>query len=391
MSDLSRQVTRRLRLGVSGMSRLPVERLVADTIRAEADGATCVLWPDHLMAWHSQVLWSERLTPLARRQSSPHEYLNVVACAAVAGHCSTRVRVGSGVTDVQRTHPAVLAQQYLTIHHLSSGRCILGLGAGEGENTAPYGIRSPRPITMLEEGIEIIRLLWESEDPVDFAGTCWPLRGAVLGLGPVTGAGYPAIWVAGSGPRTLDLVGRLADGWIPMLMAPSEYKAKLTEIARIRERVGRAEPFEPALYTYVCYGKSKDDCLQLFDSPMYKSLALLLPAREFESMGVQHPLGERGGLHGFVPTWFEEDELLGILDRVPQELVARIILHGSPDDILQELETLSGIGVQTVILANVSFLTDAGRVRPSFEAQRDLLRRFSVTVAEDSQSAEEST
>jgi phthiodiolone/phenolphthiodiolone dimycocerosates ketoreductase len=374
MSEL--RGTAPLRIGLSGMSRLPASRVTEETRRAESDGATCVLWPDHLMAWHAQTLWSERYTPLARRQKSPHEYLNVVACIAAAGSATSTVRVGAGVTDVQRTHPAVLAQQYLTVHHLSSGRCILGLGAGEGENLAPYGIHPTKPIGMLEDALEIIRLLWESEGPVDFDSSFWPLRGAVLGLGPVAEAGFPAIWLAGNGPRMLDIVGRLADGWIPMLMKPGDYAQRLAVIDKARERVGRTGNFEAALYSYVCYGKSKDDCLELFESPMYKSLALLLPAQEFEALGVPHPLGESGGLQGFVPTWFSDEELLETVGKVPAELVAKIILHGSVDEVMDELQALSEAGVQTAVLANVSFLTDADRVRDSFAAQSQVLSRF---------------
>jgi phthiodiolone/phenolphthiodiolone dimycocerosates ketoreductase len=365
-----------LRIGVTGMSRLPSSRVIDDTRRAEADGASCVLWPDHLMAWHGDELWTSRYTPLAAHQKSPHEYLNVVACAAVAASAVERIRVGSGVTDVQRTHPAVLAQQYLTIHHISGGRCILGLGAGEKENTAPYGIRTSRPVAMLEDALEIIRLLWESDGPVDFDSEFWPMRRGVLGLGPVVDAGFPAIWVAGHGPKMLEITGRLADGWIPMLMAPDEYAKRLAVVENARNAAGKNGEFESAIWSYVCYGDSREDCLKIFESPMYKSLALLLPASEFEAFGVPHPLGEKGGLGGFVPTWFAERELLDVLERVPVELVAKTVLHGTVDDVVGDLEALSRAGARTAVLANVSFLSDETRVRESYVAQRFVLDRF---------------
>jgi phthiodiolone/phenolphthiodiolone dimycocerosates ketoreductase len=365
----------RPRLGLTGMSRLPGQRVIDDSVRAEADGADVLLWPDHLMAWHSEAVWTTRYTPLAEHQKNPHEYLGAVPCIAAAAAATRTIRVGSGVTDVMRTHPAVLAQQYLTLHHLSGGRCILGLGVGEGENIVPYGIKMSSPVGTLEEALSIIRLLWESDEPVDQDSPNWPLRGAVLGLGAVPGVGYPPVWVAGNGPRMLDIVGRLADGWLPMLMPPDQYAKRLGLIDRARRSAGVTRPFEPALWTYVCYGQSREDCLALFDSPMYKSLALLLSADAFAEFGMEHPLAA-GGLRSFVPTWYDTDALLDLVARVPVEAVAKVVLHGSFDDIVGDLLAFGAAGVRTVVLANVSFLTDGNRVGPSFRAQRELLGMF---------------
>lgn len=362
-----------LRLGVTGMSRLPAARVGLDSAQAESDGLDLVLWPDHLMAWHAAPLWQPRYTPLAGRQPNPHEYLNVVACLAAAAAATSTVTLGSGVTDLVRTHPATIAQQYLSIHHLSGGRALLGVGAGEGENLLPYGLSPSRSVARLEEGLEIIRLLWSSGEPVTRESPFWPLRDAVLGLGAVDGT-YPPIWVAAHGPRMLDITARLGDGWLPMRLTPDAYRSGLRTISAARRHAARSDPFTPAMWSYVCYGESRDDCLRLFESPMYKTLALLRPPHEFEEFGVPHPLGA-AGLDGFVPTWLDERRTLELTESVPVELVARTILHGSVDDIEADLSALHDAGMQTAVLANVSFLTDRHRVRPSFEAQVELARR----------------
>jgi phthiodiolone/phenolphthiodiolone dimycocerosates ketoreductase len=356
------------------MARLPASRVARDAAQAEADGFDAVLWPDHLMAWHAAPLWKQEYTPLARRQADPHEYLNVVACVAAAAATTSTVYLGSGVTDLVRTHPATVAQQYLSLHHLSGGRAVLGVGAGEGENLLPYGLSTARTVARLEEGLEIIRALWTATAPVTRDSPFWPLRGATLGLGPV-GDSYPPIWVAAHGPRMLDITARLGDGWLPMLMPPERYRQGLATIRATRERNGIRRDFTPALWTYVCYGESREHCLALFESPMYKTLALLLPPREFEELGYRHPLGD-AGLTDFVPTWHDGDELLAITSAVPPELVARCILHGSLDDIEDQLLALHTAGMEVAVLGNVSFLSDAARVRPSYAAQRELAQRI---------------
>ena len=356
------------------MSRLPAHRVAKDTAQAEQDGFDYVLWPDHLMAWHSHALWQDRHTPLAAHAPNPPQYLNVVTCIAAASAGSSRAVLGSGVTDVVRTHPATLAQQFLSLHHLSGGRALLGLGAGEGENLLPYGASTARSVGRLEDALEIIRLLWESDEPVTRESRWWPMRDAVLGLGAVPEAGFPPIWLAAHGPRMLDIAGRLADGWLPMCMTPEKYAAGLATIDAARRRARRAGPFTPAMWSYVCYGESRDDCLELFESPLFKTFALLLPEHEYEALGLPHPLGA-SGLGDFVPTWLDEGQLLDLTAKVPVELVARCVLHGTVDDVQADLDALHRVGMEVAVLGNVSFLTDRSRIRRSYEAQRELARR----------------
>jgi hypothetical protein len=87
-----------------------------------------------------------------------------------------------------------------------------------------------------------MRLVWSEERSVRFDGEIYTLRGLKPGPHPVHEIG---IWVGAGGPRMLDLIGRLADGWVPSMgWAPPERLPELHE--RIDEgaaRVGR-EPDE---------------------------------------------------------------------------------------------------------------------------------------------------
>ena len=85
-----------------------------------------------------------------------------------------------------------------------------------------------KPVARLAEGIDVIRLLWQAGEPVDFEGRFFSLRRAVLGLSPF-GPG-PPVWTAAHGPRMLELTGRKADGWLPTKMTPGQYQASLKAI-----------------------------------------------------------------------------------------------------------------------------------------------------------------
>src|ERR1700752_5327952 len=105
---------------------------------------------------------------------SPDAYFDPFVLMGVMAARYRRVRIGTGVTEPFRRHPATLAQAFVTLDHLTRGRAILGMGNGGPENTAPYGIPFTRRFGRLEEALTIIRGLWESRgEPVDFDGDTW--------------------------------------------------------------------------------------------------------------------------------------------------------------------------------------------------------------------------
>src|SRR5262249_11801210 len=76
LAVLLRQRPGRLELGVPGQIMPPAAAAVKFAQRAEADGFDAIWWPDHLMGWHPDSLWTPDLTPLAASQPNPHTYFD---------------------------------------------------------------------------------------------------------------------------------------------------------------------------------------------------------------------------------------------------------------------------------------------------------------------------
>ena len=123
--------------------------LVRDAARAEELGFSFAMISDHFHPWidaqgESPFVWS---------------VLGGIA------HATERIAVATGVTcPLIRTHPAIVAQAAATVGAMLPGRFTLGLGTGENLNEHVTGARWPSPderIEMLEEAIEVIRLLWQ--------------------------------------------------------------------------------------------------------------------------------------------------------------------------------------------------------------------------------------
>ena len=142
-------------------------------------------------------------------------YLECLASLAALAVDTEHVRVGTCVLAMDYRHPAVLANALATIDHLSGGRLDAGLGAGWNvQEYSAYGItfdRIGRRLDRLEEGIHVLRALWE-EPEASYAGEHFQLSDALCEPKPLQDR--VPIWIGGVGEqRTLQLVARYADGW----------------------------------------------------------------------------------------------------------------------------------------------------------------------------------
>ncbi|WP_433476869.1 LLM class flavin-dependent oxidoreductase [Spirillospora sp. CA-142024] len=135
---------------------------------------------------------------------------------------TSRIRVLPAVACLPLRPPAALAKAIATMDRLSGGRVELGLGSG----MSPDGIEiygGPRhggaaARRALEEAVQIIRLHWSDQNGLRFKGEHYRFAASQAGPAPVHQIG---IWLGVTGPRGLDLAGRVADGWIaPSSLVP---------------------------------------------------------------------------------------------------------------------------------------------------------------------------
>ena len=150
---------------------------------------------------------------------------------------TTRIQLASGVLSVWGRTPATLAMTAATLHQVSAGRYVLGLGAStralaEGFHDVPFD----RPAARLRDVVTTIRALLDGLpiQPRDPAAR--PLR---LGQPPVPGL---PIWIAALGQHTMNVAAELGDGWIPPLMARDCVAAWADSLGRRRETTAPHAP-----------------------------------------------------------------------------------------------------------------------------------------------------
>jgi alkanesulfonate monooxygenase SsuD/methylene tetrahydromethanopterin reductase-like flavin-dependent oxidoreductase (luciferase family) len=120
---------------------------------------------------------------------------------------------GHTVLSQSFRNPALLAKMGATLHYLSRGRFILGIGTGwKKDEYLAYGYDFPPPkarIEQLEEALQIIKALWR-EEQVTFHGKHYHVVNAYCEPKPVP---QPLIMIGGCKPRMLRLIARHADWW----------------------------------------------------------------------------------------------------------------------------------------------------------------------------------
>ena len=370
-----------VQLGTNGTLIPPIEGIIRGAQRADAGPFDSIWFPDHLMGWHPQSLWTPDITALAAFMPNPHMFSDTIAAMAVTASHSERVLIGSSVTEPIRRHPAMLAQQFLTLDHFSKGRVILGIGAGERENIEPYGLDFAKPVSRFEEALTIIRLLWENDDPVDFDGQFWQLRDAVNGMGPYedgdTSRRYPPIWSGAHGPRMLRIVGEQCDGWLPSYWGGvAGWSDGWNKIRQSAQAAGRdSEAITGGLYTLVIIDEDESEVERLMEHPMTAAWQLVAPAEAFEALGHEHPMGSGwNGFRDYVPARLSREEALAAVDAVPVEVTASSLLCGTPDEIVAELRSFEAAGLEHAILWNVTYMADVTKLRSSYHLLSEIAR-----------------
>ena len=286
-----------------------------------------------------------------------------------------RLRLGVCVTDGSRRNPAITAQAAATLHLLTRGRAILGIGVGEREGTEPYGVEWTKPVARFEEAIATIRTLWDSAgELITRDSPYFPLRNATFALPPYRGK-WPEIWVAAHGPRMLRITGRYADAWVPFVISrPADYAGALEAVRAAASDAGR-DPMTivPALNRAVVTGRSRDDVDEALNSVVIKASALAAPADAWARHGVQHPMGaDFSGVQDLMPQTIDQQTALSYTAKVPASLMKELTFNGTPDEVVDQVAQWRDQGLRYLLIINASPLNP--KLRKSLAANAPFIK-----------------
>ena len=172
--------------GVTLQTDPPAWSVVELTQRAERLGFT------HAWTFDSHILWQEPYVIYSQMLSA-----------------TERIMVGPLVTNPASRDPSVTASLFATLNDMFGTRTICGIGRGDSAMRV-LG-KKPTTLAQVEEAMHVIKELTEGRE-IDSAG--------VKVCIPWVREGKLDVWMAGYGPKALNLVGRKADGFILQLADP---------------------------------------------------------------------------------------------------------------------------------------------------------------------------
>ena len=249
------------------------------------------------------------------------------------------------------------AQAAATLHLLTRGRAILGIGPGEREGNEPYGVDWSKPVARFEEAMATIRALWDSGGQlVNRDSPYFPLRNALFDLPPYRGK-WPEIWIGAHGPRMLRATGRYGDGYFPGFPhRPMDYAQRLEVVRAAASDAGR-DPMSivPAVWIPVITGRSRDDVDEALDSELIRACALTASDEIFTRHGARHPLGAGfSGGQDLLPHDIDEPTALSYVSQVPPTLIREVWLNGTPEEVVEQAAQWRDCGVRYMVLINSS-------------------------------------
>ena len=207
--------------------------------------------------------------------------------------------------------PIRVAHQVATLDYVSGGRAILGVGLGREHHYTHFQVPTEHRVRRFREGVDLIKALW-TEPTVTYRGDIYQIESGTMSLKPVQKP-HPPIWLGGDHPDAVRRAATLADGW--MASGGSGTALFGQNVPILRAALDRARR-DPATF------------------PVSKRVFLSVHER---------PDVARTELHRWFTTVY----------RNPAGTDASGV-HGTPDQVREQLEELVAMGANHLLLNPVS-------------------------------------
>jgi F420-dependent oxidoreductase-like protein len=284
--------------------------------------------------------------------------------AFIAGRTS-RIRLGTGIMQAGTRSPALVAMTAMSLASMSGGRFSLGLGvSGPQVIEGWHGIPFDRPVRRLRETVEIVRCATRG-GRLAYKGEVYevPLSG---GSGKaLQSAARPRpdipVYLATLSPRSLEMTGEIADGWLGMAFMPEHCRVFLDHLAAGAVRAGRSlADLDLQAGGVVAFS---DDVERLI-APLKRGLAFTLGAMGSRRHNFYNAAFRRAGYEDAaveVQRLWLEGRWREASRCVPDELVLQTNFLGTDAMVRRRLEAYREVGITTVRVDVASDTID-GRV-----------------------------
>jgi len=278
---------------------------------------------------------------------------DAVTSLAYLAATTKRIKLGSGIMQISARVPSMTAMTAMSLHDLSGGRFMLGLGASgpqvvEGLQGVPYRA----PLTRLKETVEICRMAFAG-DKLRYdgkhhilprpGGEAKPMR---LGTKP---ADIP-IYLATLGPKSLEYTGAAADGWLGHSFSPDHPEALIDFVFAGAAKAGR-DPREIDIWVPVgiLVGENVEELIASRKPEIAFSCGAMGSADTNFYLDAYARAGYADDAKAIQRLWFEGKRKEAVA-RVPDAMVTEFAAIGTAEMVAERLQKYRDVGVTTLSL-----------------------------------------
>lgn len=271
----------------------------------------------------------------------------IVPMAAYAA-VTEEIKVGSGVINNWTRNIGLLAATYLTLDDLAPNRIICGIGAWWDPLAKNVGIDRKSPLTAMEETVTVLRRLLNMEN-VTFDGEYVHVNNIELDV--VHGRKEPRnvpIYIGATGPKMLELTGRIADGVLLNYCVPPKYNEKaIDQLKKGLKDSGRTlDDFDRPQLVVCSVDEDGEKAIETSRELLTQYLAQ--QPHIAKASGVSMDVVDKiQSILGWPAT---HEQIMEAKHLVPDDLVHKITASGTPDQALAKVQEYLDNGATCPVL-----------------------------------------
>ena len=273
------------------------------------------------------LTWSRRAESLGfSGVFIPESFNDSLAYAQAVASVTTRLAVGTGITNVYLRHSTLLAQQAAAVQEFSGGRLLLGLGVGHRVVNSSLGIEMGDPLAKMRDIIGTLRTAWAK-------GPHQPRPQAP-----------PKILAAALARPMVELAGELADGVIFNLFPLERYRRAMAMLHRGAQRAGRdAQSLEVCHFTTAYLGPDRAACLHEAKRMLARYASLPFYGNMLAKSGFQREVDA-------IRTAMKSREVAKAEEAVSDDMAEAVTLVGDPAHCRERLRAYQMAGATMAIV-----------------------------------------
>jgi len=264
---------------------------------------------------------------------------HVFEMLALLADKTTRIKMGTGITNTFTHSPADTATAIATLDELSDGRACCGIGPGDLSTLPKIGIPVEKPIARLVEAVAIMRTMW-SGAPVNTPNNpVFKFQGASLAYKPKQ-KNIP-VYIGAQGEKMIETAGKIGDGSLINASNPKDFKVAMPIINKAKGD----KKFDVA----ACVAVS-------IDNDIKKAKGAVKPVAAFITAGSPPPILARHGLDPNVVATIKaalgKGDFKTAFGSVNDAMIDAFSIYGTPADINAKIDGLTSLGVTQIVVGS---------------------------------------